>query len=611
MKTLFILPPQWYPMSPYLSAAQLIGQFQKNGLSAKARDLNIEFFNDILKKEKVLAAAKEAKRFYEEFAPEVQKEGYSQENFESYSRELKVKLLRFIACMEFFSQTDISAQDVADRIEDAVSVMKDPERFYDPEQLFEAKDTLIDALRIISLPFAPSRIQLDNFIANPVYSYDYEDIKLQCNDSSINMFVDYFDKKIKAEDFTEYSIIGISICDLSQVIPGLTLAKYLKERTNAHITLGGNYIYKIRESLKRIPEFFDVFCDSVQIGDGEIAAVTLAETIRDNKPLDCAYSLVYKNENGEVKETETAPLLDMDAIAPPCFDGYDFSQYFSADTVMPVQLSKSCYWAKCTFCDFYTGQQCFDIKSVKHAVDEVEHLVNKYGFKHFIFVDEAVPPKYYNELALEIIRRGIKINFYSFLRLEKTFTKEILQNLYNAGARYFAWGYEAESERIMILLNKGIDCKSRKRILQDAKEIGLWNMCTFLLGYPGETPEEAEATKSTIRNRELINSCTPSNFALKKNALLIKETDDAGIKNIVDNGDFHISCNYEINGKQTKNIKKDRMSFQADFLHETADSLWSLTFSDTDHILLYLSKYSADWVFNYKLKYKKHNFNGT
>lgn len=610
MKTLFVLPPQWYPMSPYLSAAQLVGQFKKNGLSAAARDLNVEFFNDMLKKDKVLESAEKAKAFCDEFALEIEKEGYREEDFEQYSPMIKTKLMRYKACTEFF-EGDIDACDVAERVEDAVAALKTHERFYDPEQLFAAKDTMIDALKIISLPFQPSKIMLDNFIANPVYSYDYDDIKLQCNDASLNMFVDYFDKKIKAEDFADYGMIGVSICDLSQIIPGLTLAKYLKERTNAHITLGGNYIYKIRESLKTMPEFFDIFCDSVQVGDGEIAAVRLAKAVMGEIPMDKAYSLIYKNGDGEITVTETAPLLDMDALAPPCFDGYDFSQYLSADIVLPVQLSKSCYWAKCTFCDFYTGQQCFDIKSVKHAVDEVESLVNQYGFHHFIFVDEAVPPKYYNELALEIIRRGIKINFYSFVRLEKTFTKEILQNLYNAGARSFIWGYEAESERIMKILNKGIDCSQRKRILEDAKSVGLFNHCTFLLGYPSETPEETEATKNTIRNRALVNCCTPSNFALKKNAIMIKETEDAGIKNVTDNGDFHISCNYVINGNSTKNIKKDRMEFQHNFLKDNAESLWSLSFADTDHILLYLSKYGADWVRDYRLKYKKHNFTGT
>ncbi len=608
MKTLFILPPQWYPMNPYLSAAQLIGQFQKNGLEATARDLNIEFFNDILKRENVLSAAAEAKSFYESFAPEVLNEGYCQEDFEKYSPELKTKLLRFIACNEFFSQKDITVEAVAEKIEDAVDAIKDYERFYDPEQLFEAKDTIKDALRIISLPFMPSRIQLDNFIANPVYTYNYDDIKLQCSSPDLNMFYDYFDKKIKPEDFSEYGIIGISIFDLSQIIPGLTLAKYLKERTDAHITLGGNYIYKIRDALKKTPEFFDIFCDSIQLGDGEIAAVTLAKVLIENRSLDEAYSLVYKDSNGIVRETQTAPLLDMELLAPPCFDGYDFRQYFSGETVLPIQLSKSCYWAKCTFCDFYTGQQCFDIKSVNHAVDEIEHLINKYGINKFIFVDEAVPPKYYNQLALEIIRRGLKINFYSFVRMEKAFTKEILQNLYNAGARIFSWGYEAESERIMTLLNKGIDCSERMRILSDAKSVGLWNHCTFLLGYPSETPEETEATKNIIRNRNIINSCTPSNFALKKNALLINETDDAGIKNIADNGEFHISCNYVVDGMATQNIKKNRMDFQIDFLHKTSDCLWSLDFTDTDNIMLYVAKYGAEWVLNYRLKYKKHNF---
>ncbi len=608
MNTLFIIPPQWYPMNPYLSAAQLIGQFKKHGLNAVARDLNIEFFNDILTKENVLRSAAQARSFWQKFSVQAEKNGYSQESFNEYSPQLKTKLLRYVACSEFFAQKEIQAEVVAENIEAAVKTMKSHESFYDPEQHFAAKDTIKDALRIISLPFMPSRIQLDNFIANPVYTYNYEDIKLQCSSSELNMFVDYFDKKINPLDFEGYGIIGISIFDLSQVIPGLTLAKYLKQRTNAHITLGGNYIYKIRDALKKNPEFFELFCDSVQLGDGEISAVRLAELIRDNSELENACSLMYRDSAGVVVQTPEAPLLDMDALAPPCFDGYDFKQYFSAETVLPVQLSKSCYWAKCTFCDFYTGQQCFDIKSVNHAVDEIECLVNKYQTTKIIFVDEAIPPKYYNELALEIIRRGLKINFYSFARLEKAFTKKILQNLYDAGARMFSWGYEAESERIMLLLNKGIDCSERTRILSDAMDVGLWNHCTFLLGYPGETPEETESTKKVIRNRELIHSCTPSNFALKKNAILINETDEAGIKNIVDNGDFHISCNYVANGLATQNVKKNRMDFQLEFLHETADSLWSLDFTDTDHIMLYVSKYGAKWVRDYRLKYKKHNF---
>ncbi len=607
MKTLLIMPPQWYPMNPYLSLAQLTGQLKANGYDARAYDINVEFFNDILTKENVLYYAGKAKEFLASFSGEIAKNGYTAENFASYSPEIKTYLARFQMTGEYMAKNPGRIEETADNIEDAVSVMKDKERFYDPEQHFRAKDIIRDALEIISLPYLPSRIMLDNFIANPFYSYNYGDIKTECYDRKLNLFVDYYEKKLAERDLSEYSLIGISICDLSQVVPGLTLARMLKERYDAHISLGGNYIYKIRNDLKNIPEFFDLFCDSLQIGDGEKSIITLCDMLSGKCDISGVYSLVYKNSEGEIITNKEAPLLDMDKIEFPDFAGYDFSKYFSADIIMPVQLSKGCYWGKCTFCDFYTGQQCYDTKSVSRAADEVEALIEKYGFHHFAFVDEAVPPAYYNRFALELIKRNVRIKFYSFARLEKGFTPEVLKNLYDAGACFFAWGYEAHSPRIMKLLNKGVDVDYRLTLLENAKAVGLWNHCTFLLSYPTETAEETEATKNIIRNRELINSCTPSNFALKKNAILHDMADEMGIKNIVNNGDFHVSCNYEMSGMKTGDIKKNRMDFQLDFLECNRTALWSLTFNDTDHLMLYLAKYGAKWVYDYELKYHKRH----
>ena len=607
MNTLLLMPPQWYPMNPYLSLAQLIGQLKSKDYKAEAYDINIEFFNDILKKDKVLYYVEKAKAFADGFAGEIAKNGYSAEKFDTYSADIKTKLARFQMISEYFAKNPDKAQVVSKNIEEAVSIMKDKTTFYDPEKHFWAKDIIKDALEIASLPYLPSRILLDNYIANPFYSYNYGDIKKQCFTPELNMFIEYYEEKLNEIDLDKYELIGISICDLSQVVPGLTLARMIKERCSAHIALGGNYIFKIRNDLKKIPEFFDVFCNSLQIGDGEISLITLCDSLSGKTDISKVYSLVYKNENGKIVTTEDAPRLNMDKIEFPDFDGYDFSKYFSADIVVPVQLSKGCYWGKCTFCDFYTGQQCFDIKGVERAVDEVEYLIEKYGYHHFAFVDEAVPPVYYEKFADEIIRRNIKINFYSFARLEKGFTPEVLQKLYDAGACFFAWGYEAYSPRIMKLLNKGVDVDYRLTLLENAKKIGLWNHCTFLLSYPSETEEETQATKDIIWQRDLINSCTPSNFALKKNAILHDMAGEMGIKNIVNNGDFHVSCNYEMSGMKTGDIKRNRMEFQMDFLRKTSDSMWSLTFTDTDHLMLYLAKYGTEWVYNYKLKYQKRH----
>ena len=60
-------------------------------------------------------------------------------------------------------------------------------------------------------------------------------------------------------------------------------------------------------------------------------------------------------------------------------------------------------------------------------------------------------------------------------------------------------------------------------------------------------------------------------------------------------------------GMKTGDIKRNRMEFQLDFLEKTKDSMWSLTFTDTDHLMLYLAKYGTDFVFNYRLKYVKRH----
>ena len=440
---------------------------------------------------------------------------------------------------------------------------------------------------------------------NSVFTYDFKDVDYQCKNADVNMFLPYFEEKIKTLDLSAYSFIGLSITDLSQLVPGLTLARLLKKYTNAKIGIGGNYIFKVEPDLKKIPQIFSEYCDYLTIGDGETAIVELAEYIAGKRDVADVHSLVYADENGVVHTNERAPLLNLDKVSYPDFDSYDFSKYLSPETVIPVQLGKGCYWGKCTFCDFYTGQQTFDMKSVIRAVDEVEYLSQKYNSKLFTFVDEAVPPKFYNEFAKEIKRRNIEIYYYSFARLEKAFTPEVLKNLYDSGARFFMWGYEAESERIMKLINKGIDLSYRKKILADSRDAGLWNLCTFLLCYPTETPEELQSTIDVIYDHELVNSCTPSNFALKKNAILKDEASTVGINDFTENGQLHISYKYQSETQTMEEVKFKRNTFEKKYLEDTKDRLWAHTFTESDFLLMYLAKFGRDYVKNYRLSYKR------
>ncbi len=601
MKILFTAVPQWYPASPYLAAALLVGQLKGRGFDAESYDFNIEFFNDILNSDYAEKSLEDAKEFVSsaEFAFDASLSDDINE------KRKKTFELRKRIVGDYIKFDGEKAEKTIEKIDWAMSVIKTKELFYDPEKLYEAKDIINSALDMASLPYVPSRIMIDNFIANPVMTYDFADVDYQCKNADMNMFLPYFEQKLCEKDFSVYSLINISITDLSQVVPGLTLARLLKEKTDAKICLGGNYIYKIAPDLKKIPEIFSEYCDFFIVGDGEIASVELAEYICGKRNINEVHSLVYADENGNVITNETAPLLDMDNIYYPDFDCFDFDKYLAPEPVIPVQFGKGCYWSKCTFCDFYTGQQKFDMKSVSRAVDEVEFLVNKYGYRHFNFVDEAVPPAFYNAFATELIKRNLKIYYSSFVRLEKAFTADVLQNMYNSGARYMMWGYESESPRIMELMNKGIDLSERKRILADSAKAGIWNVVTFLLGFPTETDEELQSTIDVIYDSTIVDTCVPSNFALKKNAILKSKTDSVDITEFHENGELHISYKYSSLSNTMEEVKARRNRFEKKFLEDTADRLWPHTFTEGDYLMFYLTRYGKDYVKNYRLKYKK------
>lgn len=600
MKILLLYPPQWTPNSPYLALPLLSSQLKKYGYETKVRDINIEFFNHILTKKNLQNCFFNAESFYDSVKDTVSEKYKDAEiRFSSFSFDEQMMLLKFKRINEFMINKKHTYTTI-DECENAVSVLKSKEAFYDPELLFSAKKTIQEALKIASLPYAPNEMIYDNYFANPLLKLDWINIDFQCKHKATNMFYDFFEEK--ADDIKSEcnDLICITVPDLSQLIPAFTLSRILKEKIGTPVAVGGNYITQNKQDFLNHPEILSEYCDYLMVGDGETSIVELAEFIENKRCINEVSNLIYLRENIAVCNP-TAKKLDFQQIAYADFDDIDFSLYFSPETVIPMQLSKGCYWGKCTFCDYYYGQQCFDIKNIDSVIDEIKYFMGKYKVKHFLFIDEAIPPRYYNELADAIQKNKLEIYFYSFVRLEKGFTRDVLDNLYKAGFRIGLWGYESSSDRIMKMMNKGIDVDERLRILRDAKEAGIWNNALFIMGYPTETHEEIENTIAIVNsNRDIIHSCTPSNFSLKKNAILMNFVGTNGLLGYETNGEFYVVLKDEIEGVPQWERREIRRNFHRDFIEKNKHCLWPINYSDTDHILLYLSKYDLEYVSGYR-----------
>ena len=91
----------------------------------------------------------------------------------------------------------------------------------------------------------------------------------------------------------------------------------------------------------------------------------------------------------------------------------------------------------------------------------MELLQRRFGKRYFVFVDDTfnVDPKWCDAFAEEVLRRGLKFQFYAFLRADLILRDEklgVFEKLVRAGLIHAAIGVERLSERGAEELPQGV-----------------------------------------------------------------------------------------------------------------------------------------------------------
>ncbi len=380
MKILLIQPPQWYPVSPHLAVPLLKAQLQKAGFEAKAFDLNVRFFNDILTDANVAAADEQAQKDLERLKKECA-DADTEQILKSGSYEEKTKLIKLHALKQFYREHGDEIAYIRTHTDWAVHAIKTPEEFFVPETMAESMHILRLALRVLSMPFAPNEIDLDNYFANPLFRLEWSALKAQVHDRSVNMFYAYMENTVRQFAAEQYDAVSISLTDLSQLIPVFTLAHLIKQHTSSKVILGGNYATQIYEDMMRHPDIFTDYIDYLTIGDGELSLTELCEALDGRRAFGSVSNLVcYDRAQKKVVSTGFSCLrIQMNELAYADFSDYDLSLYFNPEPAFTMQLSKGCYWGKCSFCDYHYGQQGYHPKSIDHIIDELRYYIDTYG----------------------------------------------------------------------------------------------------------------------------------------------------------------------------------------------------------------------------------------
>ncbi|TDE43876.1 radical SAM protein [Flavobacterium rhamnosiphilum] len=284
-----------------------------------------------------------------------------------------------------------------------------------------------------------------------------------------------------------------------------------KHYPNIKISMGGGFPNTELRSLSdtRVFEFFDF----ITLDDGEMPIEELIANIEN--PDYNSYKRTFLLENGKVvyKNNSLKPDYKQSQVGTPDYSDLLLDKYISViEIVNPMHrmwsdgrwnkltMAHGCYWGKCTFCDISLDYiKVYEPVAANLLCDRMEEMIAQTGENGFHFVDEAAPPALMRALALEILRRKLAVTWWTNIRFEKSFTKDLCLLLKASGCIAVSGGLEVASDRLLKLIDKGVTVEQVAKVTRNFTEAGVMVHAYLMYGYPTQTIQETVDSLEMVR----------------------------------------------------------------------------------------------------------------
>ena len=298
-------------------------------------------------------------------------------------------------------------------------------------------------------------------------------------------------------------VIGLGCMYSRHYIDIISIARLIKKvNPPIKVVLGGNHATTFCETVLK-----ETSVDFVVREEGEITFYELCNKILSNKnDFENINGLAYRDKNGGVIKTQSRELVKNLDELPIDYLLLDVKKYADVSYISPFLMrypaigiisSRGCP-GKCIYCTVKAvWGKSWRGKSAKKTVDEIELLHNKYGIKEFAFFDDtaSINKERWNSMCDEIINRKLNIKWTTPNGIAHwTLDKPLLKKMKTAGCYRVTFGIESGNIETREFLGKPYSLSQAKEMIQYANKIGMWTICTNILGFPYETKKSMDDT---------------------------------------------------------------------------------------------------------------------
>ncbi|MCK7554978.1 radical SAM protein [Chitinophaga sedimenti] len=308
-------------------------------------------------------------------------------------------------------------------------------------------------------------------------------------------------------------LVAISVPFPGNLYASLRCGQWIKANfPQTKIAMGGGFANTELRSLSD-PRVFE-FYDFITLDDGEAPIENLLKHVQGEASQE-GLKRTFTLNNGEVSYHNNAACHDykQGQVGTPDYADLLLDQYISAiEVVNPMHrmwsdgrwnkltMAHGCYWGKCTFCDISLDYiRVYEPIAASLLCDRMEEIIAQTGQNGFHFVDEAAPPALMRALALEIIRRKLTVSWWTNVRFEKSFTRDLCLLLKTSGCIAVSGGLEVASDRLLELIQKGITVAQVAQVNRNFTEAGIMVHAYLMYGFPTQTEQETIDSLEMIR----------------------------------------------------------------------------------------------------------------